>query len=72
MEIKQCKEVRAKETFNARTGRRRIHVAAGDLFWIASTATYATNFGVVELARKGKSVRYPFNLENFNRLFEEV
>lgn len=73
MEIKQCAEVKARESFTASINRRRIHVSAGQVFWIVSTKQYADQYGVVDICRKGKGgigQGYPFTLENFNRLFE--
>lgn len=72
MEIKQCAEAKAKTSFTASINRQRIHVSAGQVFWIASSGAYAKNYGVVDICRKGKSTRYTFTLEKFNELFDLV
>lgn len=75
IEVKQCAKVRAKQSFDASINRRRVHVKAGDVFWITSTKTYAAQYGVVDIAREGKGGiggGYPFTIEKFNELFEAV
>lgn len=75
MDIKQCMDIRAKQSFTASVNRRRIHVKAGDKFWVTSTTQYAQKYGVVDICREGKGgigQGYPFTLEKFNELFEPV
>lgn len=71
-DVRQCTVIKANRAFDATIDRRRIHVKEGDRFWVTSTSLYAANYGVVDIAREGKTTRYAFTLENFLNLFELV
>jgi hypothetical protein len=73
MNITQCLEITAKQTFamyDSETSMRKTTVKAGDKFWIASTSVYAGNFGLVEVCRKGKARCYCFAVIELAKLFE--